>query len=499
MSADVPRRFSVTAIANVSRAALSFGTSLLLARWLGPQEYGTLAFLTGTFLGVRQLLDLGTSQAFFTFLSQRARPRSFVLGFFAWQAVQFALMCVVLGLLAPDAWLERAWQGEARGLVVLAFAAVFLQNSVWPAVQQAGESQRRTARVQFLGSAVMAIHLLAVYLLWRFGLLGLYAVYAALLVEYLAASLLAHRGFRYASDGDRLSTAAAFRMYSSYCAPLAFYSAVGFAGIFADRWLLQRFGGGVEQAYYGVGAQFATIALLGTTSVLSVYWKEMAEANHERNAARMKRLFNTVSRSTYLLSALAAGFLIPWASDVLALLLGDAYLPGATTLAIMFLYPVHQSLGQIGGATLYATERVRLLVVSGTIFTVLGIVASYFVLAPPGAPLPGMGLASRGLALKMVGVQLLSVNVTRMLIVRGSSWSFDGFFQVVSLGSALALGFLSRVFVHATPLGPDSPRQQLLMGGLAYGLCSAFLVLSFPSLAGLTRAEVRRYVRSVFD
>src|SRR5207302_5348904 len=122
---------------------------------------------------------------------------------------------------------------------------------------------------------------------------------------------------------------------------------IGFAYEFADRWLLQGYGGSVQQAYYAVSAQFAAIALLATGSILSIFWKEIAEAHHRGDHVRTGMLYKKVSRLLFVIGAVIAGFLLPWAQDLLRLLLGAAYVGGPSTLAIMFLYPIHQSMGQI--------------------------------------------------------------------------------------------------------------------------------------------------------
>jgi O-antigen/teichoic acid export membrane protein len=491
---SIGKRFVFTVGANLFRGGLSFATGMLLARWLGPASYGSMAFLLGTFLGFRQLLDLGSSSAFFTFLSQRPRSKRFVWAFFAWLAVQFIIPLCVIGLLFPSQWINVIWHGEQRGLVLLAFAAAFMQNSVWPVVQQAGESQRQTVRVQGVGAVVAAAHLLAVFLLWRLGMLGLCAIFAAITLEFILASVVAHRQFPYSPAGDDISAAGAsnpvFQSYLRFCLPLIPYSAVGFAYEFADRWLLQKYGGGIEQAYYAVGAQFAGIALIATTSILRIFWKEIAEAHYRGDHARTGRLYMKVSRLLFLIGAIIAGYLLPWAEALLGRILGPAYVGGATTLAIMFLYPVHQSMGQIGGTMLLATERTSLQVIIGIIFMVASIGVTYVVLAPKEAVVPGLGLASEGLAIKMFAMQFIQVNVIAYAIARIWKWPFDWVYQPVSLFGCVVLGWVAQYLAFKV-MGSDValPLRMGLAGALYLVLMGGFVYL-LPSLAGLTRGEI---------
>ena len=494
MMASVRRRFAFTLGANLLRSLLGFTTGMLLARWLGPESYGNMAFLLGTFLGIRQLLDMGSSAAFFTFLSQRPRSRKFVRQFFAWLAVQFLIPLCVVGLLFPSQWIETIWHGEQRSLVLLAFAAAFMQNSVWPVVQQAGESQRQTVWVQGVGVVVVGAHLLAVILLWQLGILGLYAIFAAIALEYLLAAVVVHRRFQYApgSEVDSIDDALKpmLRKYLDYCLPLMPYAWISCAYELTDRWLLQNYGGSVEQAYYAVGSQFAAIALIATSSILRIFWKEIAEAHHQGNHVRTGMLYQKVSRLLFLVGAMISGFLIPWAEGLLHLILGAAYVGGATTLAIMFLYPIHQSMGQIGGTMLYATERVSIQVVAGIAFMIVSMGVTYLVLAPGDAVVPGLGLASEGLALKMVVLQIIQVNIIAYIIAHIWKWPFDWAYQPVSLLGCVGLGW----GIHYTVTGFVGQAWSLIivmgLGGVLYLMLMVAFVYTMPWLVGMTRDEL---------
>ena len=87
---EVKSRFMVSLLTNVLRGFLSFITILILARGLGPASYGDFAFLMGSFVAIKTLLDLGTSSAFYTFLSQKPRGSYFILIYIIWNPEAFA-------------------------------------------------------------------------------------------------------------------------------------------------------------------------------------------------------------------------------------------------------------------------------------------------------------------------------------------------------------------------------------------------------------------------
>ena len=494
MSDSIRKRFIFTFGANLSRSLLSFVTGMLVARWLGPDDYGSMAFLLGTFIGVRQFLDLGSSSAFFTFLSQRKRSKLFVWSFFLWLAAQFVITLFVIGILFPSQWLETIWHGEQKGLVLLAFSAAFLQNSVWPVVQQAGESQRRTVWVQSVSIVIVVMHFFAVLLLWWFGVLGLAAIFIAIILEYFLAAIVVHKGFEYASftneNPEDVISKSTLRKYFTYCLPLIPYSIVGFAYEFADRWLLQNFGGSVQQAYYAVGAQFSSIALIATTSVLRIFWKEIAEAHHNGDSVRVGMLYNKVTRLLFLVGAMIAGYLIPWAEELLYLVLGSAYVGGAVTLVIMFLYPVHQSMGQIGNTMLYASEKISLQVVIGIVFMAVSICVTYFILASKENAIPGLGLGSEGLAIKMVFMQFIQVNVLAYIISRIWHLKFEWAFQFASLLGCIGLGYMASIAARGLTGSDWSLYADMVVGGVFYFIFMIMFIYLFPSLTGMKRDEL---------
>lgn len=481
---------------NLTRSALSFAGGMLIARWLGPSQFGDYAFLIGTFTGIRALLDLGSAAAFFTFLSQRPRSVNFVRGYFIWVVAQFTVTLLLLALVLPDAWVQQVWNSQPRALVLLAFCAAFMQNSVWPVVLQAGESQRRTYLVQTIGVLLVTIHVIAVGLLWRFELLGIYAILIALVLEYFVASLFALSQLRFTGDPEPAGQHP-FRKYLAYCLPLVPFAGISFANEFTDRWLLQNFGGGVQQAFYAVGAQLSSIALIATSSVLSIFWKEIAEANERGDTQRTAYLYRRVSRLLYFVGAAAAGLLIPWSADILGLLLGSSYVGGAATLSIMLLYPVHQSMGQIGATMLYATERAGLQVMIATVTMLVGVAMTYIVLAPPTARVPGLGLASSGLAIKMVVIQVLSVNALAWTISRVFRWRFDWVHQPIALLGCVAAGWVAHATVVSV-LGESIPViGRLAAGGILYAMLISAILYAAPTLAGLSRVELMRDARRI--
>lgn len=484
-------RFFYSFIANILRAALVFGSGLLVARGLGPEEYGLMVFLLGTFTATRQLLDMGSSTAFFTFLSQRQRAKSFVGWYLFWLGIQFIFQMLAVGIFIPAAWLEVIWKSDQRFLIILAFVASFVQSVLWSAVLQLCESQRLTRRAQGGAMAVALIHFLLIWIGWWGHWLDVRCVFLLVIVEWTIAVFVIAKKLRFPAKSDLDNRPKSiFLEFWRYCKPLIPYAWLSFAYEFADRWLLQTYGGSVQQAYYAVAFQFASIAAIATSSILNIFWKEIAEAHHHVNRSRVAALYQKVSRGLFFIAAAGAGFLAPWSEEILRLTLGAPYSAGGITLMVMLFYPLHQSMGQIGGAMAYATGRVQLYVLNGMAFMALSVFLAYFALADSAAILPGLGLGSIGLAGKMVLVQIISVNSLAFFLCRSLGIQYDWKFQpLVALGCGVA-GFIS----YAVPqsLFDFSPQfwVALPVSGTVFALLMIALVGLGPNLVGLDRKDL---------
>lgn len=464
---------------------------MLVARGLGPEQYGTMVFLLGTFAAIRQLLDVGSSTAFFTFLSQRHRSRRFVGWYFFWLGFQFLLTLLPIALLFPTSWIELIWRGEQRSLVILAFLAAYMQSVLWSAALQMGESQRLTRRVQGVAVTVALIHFLLVAFVWWSEWLYVRTVFALMVIEWMVATAVIVKQLSFSHLSAEIDTPKSiFAEFWRYCLPLIPFSWLGFAYEFADRWLMQTYGGSVQQAYYSVAYQFGAIASIATASILNIFWKEIAEAHHQNNQERVAALYQKVTRGLFFVAATSAGFLAPWAEPILRFTLGEAYVGGAMALALMFFYPLHQSMGQIGGTMAYATGRISPYVKMGMVVMVLSIVVTYFVLATPDAPLPGLDLGSLGLAGKMVVVQILSVNALAYYLSCSLKIKFDWLFQPVVALTCLAVGLMAYAVMHAL----FDEGSQIWLAFFGAGLLYAVVVLTLlwfaPGLAGLSRVDL---------
>ena len=127
----------------------------------------------------------------------------------------------------------------------------------------------------------------------------------------------------------------------------------------------------------------------------------------------------------------------------------------------------------------------------GSIFMALSIIAAYFMLAPESMIVPGLGLASQGLALKMVIMALIQVNVLAWFIAKIFVWKFEWVYQVVSLSLAVAAGWVAKLFVESI----ITAHVIVLMATSAaiYLILMSLVVYILPWLLGIERETIQQY------
>lgn len=488
-------RFLSTFITNILRVGISFIAGLVIARTLGPGEYGNFNFLLGSFISLAALVNIASSSAFYTFISQRQRGRKFFFYYGIWVLAQL-LILLLLVIFLPDSIRQKIWLGHPCGLAFLALLSSFAMNQLWRFAAQIGESIRDTVGVQIRNLSLVVAYLICVAALAGFNVISVKNLFILNIILYLLFSALYVRrvyqtGTLTKEEGEDLR--GVFKEFKNYCSPLVIYTGVGFLYSFADYWLLQKFGGAIQQGYYAIGARFAALSLIATTSMLQIFWKEIAEANSLGNMERVRLLYHRVSRSLYFIAAVISCVMMPFSREILTLLLGASYQAAWLPLSLMFLYPIHQSMGQITGTMFMSTGRTKAQSYIGIFFMAISIPTTYILLAPMSATVPGFQLGAMGLAMKMVMCQILGVNISAFFVSRYINAPFDWSHQINVLLLLLPIGFFSKFFAQQMlSLASFDGYTILVMAisGIFYLVSVGVLIRYFPSIAGLNRDQI---------
>lgn len=461
-----------------------------MARWLGPVSFGDMAFLLGTFLGVRQFLDMGTSSAFFTFLSQRRRSWPFIRDFIVWLALQFLIPVIIIVLLFPDRWISNFWHDSQRSLVAFAFIAVFAQSTLWPIAQSLAESARKTVFVQKIGVITAALHLFAVTMFFVTGVLNLYAIFIAIFVEYIVVFYLVVRNYHLEGSSDvQAAPEPAIADYVKYCLPLVPLFIFGAVQEVVDRWLLQSYGGSISQGYFAFSYQIAGMAVLFISAIVRIFWKEIAEIFHSGDQTQLTDLFNKVMRITRVIAGVLAGFIAIYAHEIIRITGGPAYKGAYLTMGILSVYVAYMAVGQIYSTLLMATGKVKVVSYMGSSLSLLSAVLAYVMLATEFGRSVGFANAAENIAIKMLAVEFIASIIYSFIVYKIWTISFSSGMQFFCIAFGLGIAWLSRNSLLYL-ISAEHNLILIISGFSVYLLASGSVVYMVPKFVGLREGDL---------
>jgi O-antigen/teichoic acid export membrane protein len=475
---DLGRKSLLLVTATWIASALGFVSTLLVARWLGPDAVGALGFGFGLVGVLSAALLPGFAQAHMKRVAE-GRDMGQCVGTMA--AIQMALHGVLLGaLLVAWPWWPMVVPAGVPLVVVLSllaaqvlsnFAAVFtgaLLGREWAVdygwILIAGRGLRFTATVAVLTWSPDVRWVAASY--------PIEGVVEILLGWYV----LRRRGVRI-KPPDRASV----RNYWAYAKPLLVTSPVGMLQDSLDRVLVARWAGLTAAGYYQVARGLWEV--LGT---LNAYPFQLLFARLSQLFASRTAVQDTEARRVFgsavdklLFMAVPASFLL-WSlrGPVIALFYGDRFLPAAAPLMVFVVAALAQTALNPYHFVIYALEEHRRFVP-----VVLLRLAVYLAAMAVAVPLWGVTGAAAVRLLLVVFPAWVFLRWTRSLAGIGFqpwTWLYLGGFTGLVLINEISRRLLESfgAFPAVALVGAVG------IAGAAYGL---FLWIAHPGTAGNLR------------
>ena len=204
--------------------------------------------------------------------------------------------------------------------------------------------------------------------------------------------------------------------YWIYIKPLAIYGMIASLYEFLDKWMMQSWAGAEQQGYLSVSQQIVAIALVVSTSILRVVWKEFSEAKELGDELRIRKIYSKISKIIIISTTLLIGFIIPWSLEIIRVTVGEEYLGMEYVLIFIWFYPLFQNIGQLDAILLNSTNVTKPNVIIGTVFIVLNLIMSVLLLMPNS--IVSELSAARNIALKMVVLQCIQTYVRNIFVCK---------------------------------------------------------------------------------
>lgn len=475
------KRFAVRFSTQVISGVILLLTQSFMLRGLGPKWYGDYNFTTQFFTQVTAFLDFGVTTAFFTKLSQRPNDMGLIRFYYGFWAVLTVVQVLFVAIAFGTPFAKTLWPAQTYYVVGLAMLwAVF--NSVWQGTSRIADAYALTVRSEKY-KVLMRVFSLAVILPFFFTkTLNLPLVFGSQVLGFVVLTLMLYRmarpqaGVLWGSGGGE-SLGFYFREMREFCLPLLVYSGASVVSGLFDSWMLQRYGGSVQQGFLGLSNQLSLICLLFCSAMLPLIHREFSVAFAKKQGAEaiyQKCVPPIVAASTFIALYIAVN-----GREMVRLFSGPEYAPAVSVVVVGILYTIPQCFSQMTGCIFYASGRT-------TIFRNLGLLSCFL-----GVPLtlilvgPGWQAGAAGLVAKMLVVALIIMLFQIYFTAQQLQLSFFAeCWRYLRMYSVLGLGAYSSYLVSRALFEQDI---LCLVSSLIWFCGFAAVVVFFlPSWLGLT-------------
>jgi O-antigen/teichoic acid export membrane protein len=505
MNDSLKKRYFYKLFSNFLGIPISIAVQSIIPRGLGPKNYGDFNFLSNFFTQIVSFFDAGTSIGFYTKLSQRPKESKLVSFYFYFIFVVTLLVVAFVTIVCSAGIHVKLWPDQ---LVFYIYLAVFFSVLTWitQVMGQITDACGLTVPAEVGKVFQKIIGLLIIVILFlnqKLNLTNFFFYNYIILFLLILILIRVTRRYTYSLQGawklDSAETKGYVKEFYQYSHPLIVYSFVGLvAGIF-DRWLLQIYGGSVQQGFFGLSYQIGAICFLFAGTMTLLITREFSIAYNNKDLELIANLFHKYIPLLYSITAFFACFIAANANKVTFIIGGGRFRDATLAVAIMAFFPIHQTYGQLSGSLFYATGQTKLYRNIGIVFMLVGLPFTYFMIAPN--KLFGMNAGASGLAIKMVLLQFIAVNVQLYFNVRLLKLSFVKYFlhQLLSIAFFVVCAFIPALFINKFLPNLKGIIPQLMFSGIVYVGITMILAFFVPSIFGLKKEDLKEFFSSLFS
>jgi len=501
---SLKKRYIYKLISNVLAFAMNLVTAGLVPRTLGPKQFGDYSFITNFFSQVITFFDCGTNYSFYAKISQDHQYTPVIAFYSGFILLGSLLSLGFINIINVVGLQSLVWPGQTVTVIFLAAVLAIvgrlieIPNKMTDAYGYTVKAEVLKLMLKIVATGLIII--LSVYQLLTLHMYFAYQYFILILLGITLIVLLARNGhsvFRI-SLPTRKEFEILTRTFYQNSHPLFILSIISLIAEIADRWLLQRYSGSTQQGFFGFSFNIAFFCSVFTTSITPLLMREFAIASKSQDEKALSKPFSQISPILYLLSAYFSCFIAVEADNVCAILGGKHYTDAHLTVALMVLYPMQQTYGQLTGAFLTITGRTKIMRNISSIFLIVGLPITYFLIAPNSVL--GYSFGSTGLAIKTIVLGFIGVNCLLFVCCKLVKVSFYRllFYQLIIAGILTALGCLSRYLVTCFILG-ENPLIHFALAGIFYSVCVICIAFFAPKLFGIDISLRDRLARSVLN
>lgn len=471
---------------------LNLLTALLIPRMLGPSLFGDYKYLIYSFTQVTSFF--GTSNNFLAVGLAKNNYDKILISFY-WTLL-LVLVLAVSVLLIPvlhSTLCNIFFPGQNINYIWIAYFLVlftFISQVLESMIDSCGLTTNGSI-VNILAKLIGAAFLLLFF--YSFHWRGIFPVFA---IGYISTFFLVS-GFSWMMVKRNIPVLHVkislhdfkerFKSFYQYTEPLFILTIVGLPLSFLNRWMLQIFGGSLEQGYFSLSDSFSSFVIMFSNSFIPLLTREFAISFNNDDLSRMSSLFIKSLSFLFAISSFFSVFLLLNASDATLIVGGRSFEGAILPVSIMILYPIPYVINNILYAFIYSTNRTVLLRNVMLISSFVGVFVTFVLVAP--TKYLGFNLGAAGFAISMV----FNTSLIYLVLLKycasalGVSWGKIMANHIIVLVLFLAEGIIA---IKICELFIKDSLLLFFLSGFLYSAGVFLILLKFPKLLGVSIAEI---------
>jgi O-antigen/teichoic acid export membrane protein len=431
---SIKKRYFFKLIKSIIDAIINASMLLFVPNTLGPVNYGNFNFIRDTFQNIIQTSDLNLGTAHNNAAARKVDSQIETNFYFSFVFLIGLILILFVSLTTLFNFNKFFFPGQESKFIIFGAFLAYLMY-LFTILMGYSDSKSLTVGFEKRSIVINLIMFSFIILLFLFNKLNLinFFIYRILLYIFLIISAFYFLTYKNKFNLNLINPFSTefkkmLNKFLSFSGPLVYLSFFGLLFTFFDRWFLQIIDGSKSQGIYSLAFALSSIAGLFLSPFTPLVMQTVAKADEDKNHNLIISTFSNV-KLLYVISVFLSLFFIFHVDQILQLTGGSNYNFGKATIMIMFLHPMHVVYGQIAGGSLIALRMTKLYTNISIVTTIIGFFITYFLIAPVNYIIPGLGLNSFGLALKVVIIQFIAVNIQTFFICKHLKISYLNFLK----------------------------------------------------------------------
>lgn len=338
------RGASVTLASNVFNLLIGLGTSVILARVLGPEGKGiyTLAILLPTLIVTFGNLGIGPATVYYVARGEYSRQE--ILGNNVLLSIAFGIIGIFIGLLIIVFFHDQLFPNVDSTYLFLALA--FIPAQLFLAYTKnillGAQHIRAFNYVQIIQSLLFFLFIIIILLGMKGGVLG--AILAGLATWLLVVIIVFRWVIKVAGGISFTLNTSYLRRALTYGAQAHLSNTMAFLNYKLDVFLVSGYLGPTAVGLYSVGTALTEKLWMVSQSASTVLFPRVAAESEEE---RQKEFTPLVARTVLWIAAISGIILVFLSRWIVLLLYSKAYLPAVGALQALLVGVVALSVGRV--------------------------------------------------------------------------------------------------------------------------------------------------------